>query len=132
METASFSIPPAEELDKLSDEHIKVVIKGIADALFYLKPPPDEVRNTLAAFFRYLAEKRSPADAHRFVTEHMGPYTLPEGEHFSEENEQYLTDLSMALHNHGDYQHAFKLIGEAMQRGEIARLPVAEIPTPAD
>jgi hypothetical protein len=132
LETASFSIPPAEELDKLSDEHIEVASKGIANALFHLKPPPDEVRNTLAAFFRYLAEKRSPAAAHRFVTEHMAPYTLTEGEHFSEDNEQYLTDLSMALHNHGDYQHAFTLIGEAVRKGEISRPAPAEPTTPAD
>jgi hypothetical protein len=132
LETVNFSIPPAEELDKLSDENIETVSQGIAKALFYLKLPPDEVRNTLAAFFRYLAEKRAPVKAHAFVTEHMAPYTLPEGAHFSEENEQYLTDLSMALHNHGDYQHAFKLIGEAMQRGEIKRPSVAEIPKPTD
>ena len=132
METANFSIPPAEELDKLNDEHLEVASKGISQVLFHLKPPPEEVRDTLAKFFRYLAEKRSPVAAHTFVTEHMAPYTLPEGEHFNEENEQYLTDLSMALHNHGDYQHAFTLIGEAVRKGEIARSTPADPATPAD
>jgi len=125
-------IPQADELDKLSDENIKVVSQGIAKALFYLKPPPDDVRNTLAAFFRYLAEKRSPADAHRFITQHMGKYTLAEGECFSEDNEKYLTELSMALHNHPDYQHTFELIAEAINKGEIERPKLAEIPKPAD
>ena len=59
METASFSIPPAEELDKFDDEQIVVASQGVANALFHLKPPPEEVRDTLAAFFRYLAEKRT-------------------------------------------------------------------------
>jgi hypothetical protein len=132
--TVNFLIPPNEELDKLNDEDLAVVSRNIAKALFHTKPPPDEIRNTLAGFIRYLAEKRDAKTAHRFIVEHMGPYTSRHCEEYAEENDDYMQELSVAIHNHGDYQHAFTLIGDAMQKGEIetVRPPVEDSSKPAD
>lgn len=129
METASFSIPPPEALIELNDEQLDAKCQEVADYLFTCRPDPERIRNDLASFFRYLAEKRSPATAHVFVTEHMKKFTMPDGEKFSKDNEQYLTELSSALHNHGDYQRAFSLIGEAVRKGDVDRLGPAATPT---
>ena len=131
METVSFSIPPPEALDKMNDEQLDARCKEIAAYLFTYRPDPERIRNDLASFFRYLAEKRSPATVYAFVTEHMKPFTTPDSSEFSEDNEQYLTELSKALHNHGDYQHTFTLIAEAVRKGEIEVLR-PEPTTPTD
>lgn len=114
MATAICPILSAEELDSQNDEQLTQYCKSLAHQIFTTRPLPELIRDDLAAFFRYLAE-RGPALAQAFIVDHMKPYTTQGAEHFSEENEEYLTTLSMAIYNHEDYQQTFKIIAESMK-----------------
>ena len=115
------SIRRSEAFDNLPDDKLLDFGRHYADYLFTRRPSVDKTLcDDLACWFRYLAEKRTPVLARAFVIECMTPYTSPGGAHYSEGNVQYLIALSAVLQSHDDYRYAFKLIGKAMLRGDIA------------
>jgi len=101
----------------MSDEDIVKECDEVADYLFTERPAPHLVRDAFAKLMRHLVE-RNPQLGMNFVTVQMAPYTKEGGEHFSAENEEYLTQLSKSVHNHEDYQAAFQGIADAKEGEE--------------
>lgn len=109
-------IPPPEALKDRTNEQLTQLSQEIADYLFTEQPNAVQVGPSVAAFLRSLVD-RDPILGYTFVTTCMKKYTAPDGTCFDEVHEQYLSQLSMALHCIPDYQNAFSVIAEAMQKG---------------
>ena len=96
----------------MSVEDVVKECDEVVRCLFTDHPAPHLVRDAFSKLMRHLVE-RDPQLGVNFVTIQMAPYTKEGGEHFSTENEEYLTQLSKSVHNHEDYQAAFQKIAEA-------------------
>jgi hypothetical protein len=118
-----------EQVQGLSDAEFDVLCDGVAEHIFTSRPPASTLAPHFAALLRHAAE-RNPALAKALVATKMAAYTSQQGPHYSEENEEYLIDLSKQLHKIEDYRKAFTLIGEAIRSGQLPSSTVPEVKAP--
>lgn len=117
------------DVQQLADDDFDALCDGVVEYLFKMLPATHTVAPHFAQFFRDAAE-RSAAVAKGIAASKMAAYTSPDGAHYTEDREAFLTKLSTELHTNEDYRAAFDAISKATRSGELPPSTVPEIATP--